>query len=290
MNVKEAVFAVDFSERSVEACPYVAALTQRLKAKLTLLHVVECLPPGQSAFDRLYTGEADELDRCVTSVKDLLLAFQRQYIPQVPSDVCVVVGDPARAIIEYGGEERGRIIVMPTRGFGPFRQMLLGSVTAKVLHDAKCPVITGPHLERGIDPKHWFKLDRILCAVALDWETDQVLRFSGALAEHLGAELVITHVITPVEEGLLPLVEPGGPPLTVDSVRQAMEDALNRTGVTAEVDASVGETSRRVACAAKVHKADLIVIGRGGAPELPGRLGSHGYAIVRRAPCPVMCV
>jgi nucleotide-binding universal stress UspA family protein len=168
--------------------------------------------------------------------------------------------------------------------------MLLGSVTAKVLHDAKCPVITGPHLEKAIDPKQWFKLERILCAVALDWETDRVLRLSGALAEHLGAELVATHVITPVEEGLLPLIEPGGPPLTVDTVRTAMEDALNRTGVTAQIDVSMGETSRRVACAANVHKADLVVIGRGGAPELPGRLGSHGYAIVRRAPCPVMCV
>ncbi len=290
MNVKEIVFAVDFSERSVEACPYVAALTQRLKAKLILLHVIESVPPGQSAVDRLYTGEAGELDRRATSAKDSLLAFQQQYIPQIPSDLCVLVGDPARAITDYGGEDRDRIIVMPTRGFGPFRQMLLGSVTAKVLHDAKCPVITGPHLEKAIDPKHWFKLERIVCAVGLDWETDHVLKLSGALAEHLGAELIATHVITPVEEGLLPLIDPGGPPLSVDTVRKAMEDALNRTGVTAQIDVSIGETSRRVACAAKEHKADLVVIGRGGAPELPGRLGSHGYAIVRRAPCPVMCV
>src|SRR5262249_37891787 len=147
-----------------------------------------------------------------------------------------------------------------------------------------------PHLEKAVDPKHWFKVERILCAVALDWETDDVLRFSGAMAEQVGAELTAIHVITPVEEGLLPLIEPGGPPLTTDAIRQTMDDALNRTGVTAQIDVSVGETSRRVACAARLHKADLIIIGKGGAPELPGRLGSHGYAIVRRAPCPVMCI
>ena len=50
MKIEEIVFPIDFSERSVEACPYVAALTRRLGAKLTLLHVVESLPPGSSPF------------------------------------------------------------------------------------------------------------------------------------------------------------------------------------------------------------------------------------------------
>ena len=45
MNIKEVVFPIDFSDRSIDACPYVAALTRRLRAKLTLLHVVESLPP-----------------------------------------------------------------------------------------------------------------------------------------------------------------------------------------------------------------------------------------------------
>jgi nucleotide-binding universal stress UspA family protein len=204
--------------------------------------------------------------------------------------MCVLVGDPAHCIVLYGGESRDRLIVMPTRGFGPFRQMLLGSITAKVLHDAKCPVLTGPHLERAVDPRHWFKLDRIMCAVALDWETDEILRQSGDLADQLGAELIATHVITPVEENLLPLVEPGSPPVSVEAVRKTMQDALQRMGVSAEVDVSAGEPSRRVACAAKKHNADIVVIGKGGSPELPGRLGSHGYAIVRRAPCPVLCI
>ena len=95
------------------------------------------------------------------------------------------------------------MIVMPTRGFGPFRQMLLGSVTAKVLHDSKCPVVTGPHLDGAIHPTRWFKLQRIMCAVALDWETDDALSEAADLAKHLGAELIVIHVVTPVEEGLL---------------------------------------------------------------------------------------
>ena len=290
MNIKEVVFPIDFSERSVDVCPYVAALTRRLGAKLTLLHVVESLPPGSSPLDRLYTGDEAELEQRKESANQALSAFQQQYMPHVPSQLCVLVGDPATCIVVYGGESKGRMIVMPTRGFGPFRQMLLGSVTAKVLHDAHCPVLTGPHLEKAIDPKHWLKLQRIMCAVGLDWETDEILKQSAELADQLGSQLIATHVITPVEEGLLPLVDPGGPPISTESVRKAMQDALDRTGVTAQVHVLVGEASRRVACAARKHNADLVVIGKGGAPELPGRLGSHGYAIVRRAPCPVLCI
>ena len=139
MNIKEVVFPIDFSDRSIDACPYVAALTRRLRAKLTLLHVVESLPPGSSPLDRLYTADAAELTQRKQNANDALAAFQQQYIPHVPSELCVLVGDPATCIVVYGGESKGRMIVMPTRGFGPFRQMLLGSVTAKVLHDARVP-------------------------------------------------------------------------------------------------------------------------------------------------------
>jgi Universal stress protein family len=37
--------------------------------------------------------------------------------------------------------------MMPTRGSGRFRAFVLGSVTAKVLNDAECPVWTDAHME-----------------------------------------------------------------------------------------------------------------------------------------------
>lgn len=290
MNIKEIVFPVDFSKQSIDACPYVAALARRLAATLTLLHIVEGLPRGSSPLDRLYIGDDDELRGREEQATSALAAFRQQYIPQVPSSIRVFVGDPSTCIVNYGGEEKGRMIVMPTRGFGPFRQMLLGSVTAKVLHDSRCPVMTGPHLEAAIHPTRWFELRRIMCAVGLDWETDEALREAAELAKRLGAELIAIHVVTPVEEGLLPLVEPGGPPVSTQATRKAMQHTLDRMGVMARVLVSAGEPSRHLASAAKEHNVDVIVIGRGGGPELPGGLGSHGYAIVRRAPCPVLRV
>jgi nucleotide-binding universal stress UspA family protein len=290
MNIQRVVFPVDFSDRSIDVCPYVAAVTERLRAKLTLLHVVETPPFAASPLDRAYAGEELRVERREENARRALHTFQSQYIPHVPSDCCVVVGDAAAAIVEYIGGGDGAMIVMPTRGGGLFRQMLLGSVTAKVLHDSKCPVLTGPHLEKAIRPTEWLSLRRLLCAVSLDWETDKVLSRAAEFANQLGAELSVLHVISPVEEGLLPLMHPGGPPFSTDSVTRTLRDALERTGIGANVSVSIGDVARQVARAAREQEIDLVVSGRGGAPELPGGLGSHGYAIVRRAPCPVLSV
>jgi nucleotide-binding universal stress UspA family protein len=290
MTVEEIVFPVDFSELSVAACPYVAAVTKRLRAKLTLLHVIEHLPAGSGPLDRLPTGDEREIEGRKGRASFALTAFQRQYIPQMTSEAHVLAGDPAAAIVAYGGEGRSRMIVMPTRGYGPFRRMLLGSVTAKVLHDAKCPVLTGPHLEKAIQPAEWFSLRRILCSVGLNWETDRVLKWSGELAKELGAQLIAFHVVAPIEEGMLGLANLNGPPLSPTSARDALEAALHRAGKSAEAHIAVGEVSREVARAAKEHESDLVIIGRGGDPGASGRFGSHAYGIVRKSPCPVLCL
>ena len=290
MNIQEIVFPIDFSERSVDACPYVAAIAQRFGARLTLLHVIENLSPALSTADQISPVEAAAPEHWRIRAMAALNAFQHQYIPHIASETCVLVGDPATAIVAYAGQSGEKMVVMPTRGYGPFRQMLIGSVTAKVLHDAKCPVLTGPHLDRAIQATEWFSLRRILCAVSLNWETDGLLKHSTELARQLGLEMTAVHVVSPVEEGMLPLVDPHGPPLSTAAARSALTQAVHRAGGLGGVCVTVGEVSREVARAARAHNADLVVIGRGGAPDLPGRLGSHAYGIIRRAPCPVLCI
>ena len=58
-------------------------------------------------------------------------------------------GDPGRIIADYAAKEKVDLIMMPTHGYGPFRRFLLGSVTAKTLHDAQCPVWTSAHLSES---------------------------------------------------------------------------------------------------------------------------------------------
>ncbi len=60
-----------------------------------------------------------------------------------------MLGDPAQVITAFAHTQGVDLIMMPTHGYGPFRRLLLGSVTAKVLHDAECPVWTAVHMAKA---------------------------------------------------------------------------------------------------------------------------------------------
>jgi len=83
---------------------------------------------------------------------------------------------------------------MATHGYGPFRRFLLGSVTAKVLHDAACPVWTGPHLEQAPSYRN-IGFHRIVCAIDLAQRSRAVLEWAGRFAREFDAELDIVHVL-----------------------------------------------------------------------------------------------
>ena len=65
--------------------------------------------------------------------------------------------------------------MMPTRGSRVYRRYVIGSVTAKVLHDANTPVWTGIHNRTA--PPFSTTFRRILCAADLGPHSVQVLKW-----------------------------------------------------------------------------------------------------------------
>lgn len=60
----------------------------------------------------------------------------------LPVDTIVQLGDdPGEAIIKIAQEQNFDLIVMGSRGLSVVKELILGSVSTKVLHHAKCPVI-----------------------------------------------------------------------------------------------------------------------------------------------------
>ncbi|MFZ5814320.1 MAG: universal stress protein [Bacillota bacterium] len=53
----------------------------------------------------------------------------------------VQVGEPAEEIVDMARLEHVDLIIMGSRGLSPLKEMLLGSVSNKVLHTAPCPVM-----------------------------------------------------------------------------------------------------------------------------------------------------
>jgi len=58
----------------------------------------------------------------------------------------VLVGRPATSIVDFATEMRAELIVVGSRGRGPLKSMVLGSVSAEVVDHAPCPVfvVRGP--------------------------------------------------------------------------------------------------------------------------------------------------
>jgi len=260
---KKILFPVDFSEHSIGAARYVEAFTGRFNAALTLLHVIDLphyndLHPDSPAQRRkhLETFLAKELEY-----------FQ---VERVTAE-----GEPAPNILSVAALQHSDLIMMPTHGLGGFRRFLIGSVTAKVLHDADCPVWTGVHLERA-PALEKIVFRNFLCAVAIGSHMDTVLRSAIELADEYRATLSVVHVVQGSE--------------SPQNAREQLEAALQSLGAKAKVVVQEGEVAKVVASAAATLQSDLLVIGRAPAPGILGRLRTHAYPIIRQSPCPVISV
>lgn len=53
----------------------------------------------------------------------------------------IKIGDPAKIITEIANSKNYDLIIMGNRGMSAFKELLLGSVSLKVMHHARCPVM-----------------------------------------------------------------------------------------------------------------------------------------------------
>ena len=198
----------------------------------------------------------------------------------------VQVGEPAKEIVQYAEKNCVDLIMMPTHGYGTFRRLLIGSVTAKVLYDTACPVWTAAHtgdLSLDDDPA----CKDIVCAVDLTADDIQTMRRSSELARLFNAKLRFVHAVPPAEP------QPAGFDETfrrslVELARQELAKMQREAGTDVPACVEGGAVSTLVGAAALQHGADLVVIGRGKLHKNLGRLRTNAYAIIRDSPCPVL--
>lgn len=75
----------------------------------------------------------------------------------------VETGETAPALARVARQEGAALIVVASRGFGPLKAALLGSVSHALMTDAPVPVMILPP---EVEP--WFNTDRVLCGVDPD--------------------------------------------------------------------------------------------------------------------------
>jgi nucleotide-binding universal stress UspA family protein len=287
LAIKHILFPVDFSERTCGAALFVNAMARRFHADVTLLNVANPIP---------YVGLEPPYPSAIYDDSELKADIQRRLedalvkeLADVPVQRIAEVGEPS-AVITCFAQTRGiDLIMMPTHGYGPFRRFLLGSVTAKVLHDAECPVWTGAHMEQRPALGH-VGCKAVLCAVDGTLRSGPVISWAADFAKRAGATLRLVHVVPAIE---------GWPERQFDreyednlrtKARTEIERILERLGIDTPLCVVAGSVAAAVRDEAGGHGADLLVIGRGAGHEGLGRLRMHAYGIIREAPCPVISV
>ena len=262
-------------------------MSRRFKAGLTLLHAATVpLLPEITYPGRLYSALRKEIRAASATAMDRFVA--RHFPSQVLNRV-IEEGDPARVIVNYAHQRKIDLIMMPTHGYGPFRRFLTGSVTAKVLHDARCPVWTSAHGQR-VRPRSAAEYRNILCAVDCNSDAVALTRWAVWFARRYQATVKLVHVIPALNETSR---NRGEMELRRYLTRRAQAEfalLMDQAGFRDELLLRGGNIHTRLAETVRQQRSDLLIVGRGQVRKALGRIRTHSLAIIRASPCPVISI
>lgn len=290
LNIRKILLPVVFADSSRHLMHQAAWLARRFHAEIILLHVVTPLSYPYGVIEPGHDITARDLH--AQAVQQAQRDLDRILPPEFDGITVTRVllrGDPAGEIVETARNRNIDLIVMATHGQGAFYRLLLGSVTAKVLHETQCPVWTGAHIEEV--PAGGFSIRRILCSVELNGHSRHTVSLAAGIAEAVGAPLTLIHITGSVE-----FYGPGGShvdpawkEMIVGFATKEIGTLQRDMGTNFDVIIDSGDVPESLNRAVQQTKADVLVIG-----HIPGRshLGDNGngYGIIRRSQIPVLSV
>jgi nucleotide-binding universal stress UspA family protein len=285
LSLARILLPIDFSAQSAGAARQAKALAARFHSEVHVLHVLDLRAYGLLGLGIEESAAGEPAQK--TAAERELDAFRAAELAGVRSQGALLSGDPGREIAHYAQRNDIDLIVMPTHGFGPFRRLMLGSVTSKILHDCDCPVWTGAHIREA--PAAPDKFDEIVCALDIEEHSRKPLEWAWQFGQKYDAKLTIVHAIPSLPE------ERHGffgnwPEYMVNRAKEQMQALQTSAGTKAAVEIRSGEIAAVTAAVAREKNAALCVIGRGAAAGFAGRLRTYSYAIIRESPCPVVSV
>lgn len=137
MEQKRILVAIDGSSFSDKVTDKAIEFAKLLQAEVIFVYCHKKYPKllGQPYRDQFISAIKDETEEIVRKYLDLLDKADIPYIERL-------LEGPAGAVIpEVAEDESCELIVMGSRGLSNLQGLIIGSVTHRVLHTAKCPVL-----------------------------------------------------------------------------------------------------------------------------------------------------
>ena len=296
--IRHILCPIDFSGAAELAIRHAAATAAALDARLTLLHVAQPLsiPIADAPLEPMPPLSPADVLR-IRPALDRYQQLATRLGAQATS--AVVVGRPADVIVDAAADAAD-LIVMATHGYHGVKRLVLGSVTAQVIREAQCPVMTVPPHADAVRPGPFA---RVLCAVDFSDGSLRALEVAMTSALTADADLHLAHVLEwPWHEPPAPALEdlPADEALALNRFRHRREAAARQrlTGLVPEgwqarCQASVlhGVPHTALLDLARHAQAEVIVVGVTGRHAIDRAMfGSTTHHLLRRAECPVITI
>lgn len=179
---------VDFSDLTEKVLPTAQYLSRIYNAEVHLLHVIE-VPQGPL---KVFSNFDEEKTRA--KVLELMDEVIKHGEDGVEFRKIVKVGKPYRKILEAANEINSNAIVMGTHGASGVRELMVGTNTARVIRQAKCPVLS---MSRKPDQVGFKK---ILLPIDLTRESGEKLKLGIEFAQNFDAQLILLTILASNKE------------------------------------------------------------------------------------------
>lgn len=134
---KKILLAIDGSEHSLRATQEaikIASLTK--ESHIEVLLIAEF---SKAKNEILHSEGKEELE--VSRRKKLSPATEKLKSNNLSYEITILHGEPGPTIVDYSNKESFELLVIGSRGLNTFQEMVLGSVSHKVVKRVHCPVL-----------------------------------------------------------------------------------------------------------------------------------------------------
>ena len=130
---------VDGSDNSYKALEAALVLSEKLGSNISVVKVMEQVPITHIESEKLlnelleaYKKENQEiLSKCSDIARQKGIAIK----------TVLLQGNPAPVILDYSKKENFDLVIMGSRGMGKFKELILGSVSSKIVHHSPCAIM-----------------------------------------------------------------------------------------------------------------------------------------------------
>ena len=142
MPFKKILIAVDGSPGGLSAVRLGGEMAEGREAEVMLVHAVP-LPPMVPGVDQAISEESldyleETADTALSAAEGILADMN------VKGERIVRAGSPAEVILGVAEDRDVDVIVVGHRGFGAMKRFILGSVSSKLAHHARCALLLAP--------------------------------------------------------------------------------------------------------------------------------------------------